>query len=256
MLSSRTRSRLLSARPGNRYWWYQNPNHSYIPAIYETLTDDEWRILEDWFVDTDRNGFFGECNVPAISLLHGLLSGSCIRNIVELGHYCGYSTLLLGFAMRRMGCYRSIFSVDKNKQISHYTQSWIDKAGLQNFVKLVVSDSCSPLLPSAARDYFGAPISLVFIDSSHQYDQTLAELSLWYPQLKQGGLVFLHDTSTFSTQFDETKKGGVKAALNDWSIQNRTKSISLNADARQGMEASDLIYGDPCGLGIIQKPFA
>jgi cephalosporin hydroxylase len=157
--------------------------------------------------------------------------------------------------MKHMGFRRSMFSIDIDKRISDYAQQWVAKAGLQDFVKLDVSDSTTAALPSRARSYFGGPIAMIFIDSSHQYRQTLSELDLWYPSLKPGGLIILHDTADFSVQFDTTGKGGIKSALVEWLTRNRAAAISLNAGAAANIEAFAMTYGDPCGLGIIQKPF-
>ena len=54
---------------------------------------------------------------------------------------------------------------------------------------------------------------MVFIDSSHEYWNTRAELDAWYPALAPGGLIVLHDSSEFAAGFDVTAKGGVRRAL-------------------------------------------
>ena len=116
--------------------------------------------------------------------LQGLISGGGIRNIVQLGHYSGYSTLLLGFMMRHMGFRRSVFSVDIDEELSRYTQTWIVKAGLQDFIRIEVCDSSHSTLPEKAHRYFDGPIAMIFIDSSHEYQQTLLELDVWFPALE------------------------------------------------------------------------
>ncbi len=37
-------------------------------------------------------------------------------------------------------------------------------------------------------------VDILFIDTSHAYAHTLAELQLYAPRVRKGGLVFLHDT--------------------------------------------------------------
>lgn len=39
------------------------------------------------------------------------------------------------------------------------------------------------------------PIDLLFIDSSHTYAGTLAELNLWVKWVRKGGIICMHDTS-------------------------------------------------------------
>ena len=40
------------------------------------------------------------------------------------------------------------------------------------------------------------PIDFLFIDSSHTYEGTRAELDLWVKWVRKGGIICLHDTST------------------------------------------------------------
>ena len=74
---------------------------------------------------------------------------------------------------------------------------------------------------------------------------------LWSP----GGLIVLHDTSSFAAKLDPTKMGGVQSALAEWLTRNKVASLSLNASVAQRMKATAMTYGDPCGLGIVQKSF-
>jgi hypothetical protein len=59
--------------------------------------------MEGWFAHTGRNGRIAEINVPPMALYCGLLSGNGVRRVVQLRHYHGYSALLLGFVLKRMG---------------------------------------------------------------------------------------------------------------------------------------------------------
>lgn len=42
--------------------------------------------------------------------------------------------------------------------------------------------------------YLPDDVDVVFIDTSHHYDQTVAELELYVPKVRPGGVVLLHDT--------------------------------------------------------------
>jgi cephalosporin hydroxylase len=104
------------------------------------------------------------------------------------------------------------------------------------------------------RDYFGGAPELIFLDSSHEYRQTLDEIEAWYPALAPGGLIVLHDTSEFAASFDVTKQGGVRRALREWRDSHpEVEVISLNHNI-PAMETPQMIYQDFCGVGLIQKP--
>jgi len=183
-----------------------------------------------------------------------MLEANLIPNIVELGHYEGFSTLLLGFTMRRLGFKHSIFSVDIDKRASDVTSEWVGRAGLSEYVRIVVDTSESPHLPSMACEYFNDEIATVFIDSSHQYEHTTRELNLWFERLRPFGLMFLHDVSELAAGFDVAGSGGVRRAVTEWAAQNGAAYMLLNQDVAPGHQP--LVYMDGCGFGLIQKPGA
>jgi len=249
-----SRSVKFKQLPHNRYWWHRAPGADYNPIVYDVLDDSEWGIMEAWFQETGQEfESTGEANIPPISLLFGLISGSALCRVVQCGHYVGYSTLLLSFLFRKMGKKNALFSIDIDPAVTEYTARWLHHAGLDEQTALIVADSADPEGPGKARDYFGGqPPQLVFIDSSHQYEHTLKELDLWYGQLPQGGLLVLHDTSRFAAVFDSTGKGGVFRAVSEWCALRGVPSLMLNSFVAGG-SPGDYPYLDGCGLTIIQK---
>ena len=55
---------------------------------------------------------------------------------------------------------------------------------------LLVADDLSP----QAQAWLPAQCDVLFIDTSHTVEQTMAELRLYVPRVKPGGVVLLHDT--------------------------------------------------------------
>lgn len=248
------RSSSWSARDTPRYWWHRLPGMKYVPPIYSDLTEAEWEIIESWYEETDRSGDIGECAVPLISLLHGLVMGNRISRVVQLGTCSGYSALLLGFMLRRMEARGALLTVDINPNLCAFTERWLQRAGLTNCVTVVCGDSRDPEMVTLARKHLRAAPELILLDSSHEYAATLAELELWYPALEIGGLFLLHDTSEFATGFDVTAQGGVRRALAEWRARNpQAETLSLNGASRT-MDLPRPLYKDACGLGIIHKP--
>jgi predicted O-methyltransferase YrrM len=247
------RSIAFSKRISNRYWWYRLDDANYIPPVLSILSEEEWHLLDEWFNETERRFEApGEISIPGISLLSGIIGGNGVSRVVQCGHYVGYSTLLLGFLLRRMNKKHSIFSVDIDPHCTEFTREWVDRAGLNEYVHLHIGDSSDPNLPEQARSYLGGPIQLTFIDSSHQYAHTLKELDLWYEALTRGGILALHDVSAFAQTFDPTSKGGVLAAVAEWAFKKGVFPLLLNSFVNE-IPPSQLVYRDGCGIGIIQK---
>ncbi|MGH8164834.1 MAG: class I SAM-dependent methyltransferase, partial [Rhodanobacteraceae bacterium] len=248
------RSRRWTHDERPRYWWHRLPGMDFVPPVYSDLTNDEWEVVRAWYEETDESGLIGECAVPLISFLHGLVMGNRITRIVQLGTCSGYSSLLLGFMLRRMNAPKGLFTLDINPELCALTQRWLERAGLTSFVKVVEGDSRDPKNLAAAKEHFDAAPEMILLDSSHEYRATLQELDLWYPALAVGGLFLLHDVSEFAAGFDATKEGGVARALAEWRERNpRAETLCLNAESRS-MELPSPLYKDACGLGIIHKP--
>jgi predicted O-methyltransferase YrrM len=248
------RSRRWTNDSGPRYWWHCLEGTDYIPPIYSDLSEAEWTVLREWYQETDKSGLIGECAVPFISFLHGIVMGNRVRRIVQLGTCAGYSALLLGWMLRRMKAPRGLFSLDIDPAMCETARRWIARAGLQDSVRIEERSSLDPIAILAAREYLDGPPELVVLDSSHEFDPTLAELDLWYPALAPGGMFVLHDISSFAAEFDVSKKGGVRRAFAEWrKTHPEVETFSLNGNARS-MDVPRPPYKDACGLGLIHKP--
>jgi predicted O-methyltransferase YrrM len=249
-----SRSRAWNENPQARYWWHRLPGTDYVPAVYSDLSEGEWAVLREWCEETDRSGPIGECAVPLISLLHGLVMGNRANRIAQLGTCAGYSALLLGWMLRRMNARRGLFSLDLDPAMCEISRRWISRAGLKDFVEIAEGSSLDPGSTEAAKEYLGGDPELIILDSSHEYQSTLAELDLWYGALAPGGLLVLHDVSEFAAGFDVTGEGGVRRAFTEWRKKNpKVETFSLNSESRS-MESPRPLYKDACGVGLIHKP--
>jgi predicted O-methyltransferase YrrM len=162
--------------------------------------------------------------------------------------------LLIGFMLRRMTAPHGLFTLDRDPAMCAISRRWLNRAGLDAFVRIAELDSTSAAAPNAAAQYLEGTPHLVIVDSSHEYAATLAELDLWYPVLAPGGVIFLHDTSRFAEDFDVTQKGGVRRAFVEWRTAHpEVEALLLNGESRT-MEGRRPLYKDACGVGLLHKP--
>ena len=77
-------------------------------------------------------------------------------------------------------------------------------------INLLIMDS-----KKACEKFEDESISFLFLDSDHSYEYTLIELKLWWPKIKQEGILCGHDY----------KKGykGVKLAVDNFFTKNKIK---------------------------------
>ncbi len=132
-------------------------------------------------------------------------SGPCL----EVGSYCGKSTLYLGTACRERG--ELLYAVDHHRGSEEHQvgeeyhdselldpesgrldsfrafRSTLARAGLEDTVVPVVAASAQ-----AARHWL-TPLSLVFIDGGHSREAALADYRSWAPLVAPGGFLVIHD---------------------------------------------------------------
>lgn len=131
------------------------------------------------------------------------------RPFVEVGSYCGRSTIWLGAVARQAGTV--VFAVDHHRGSDENQQGWewhdptlvdaevglmdtlprfrrtIFDAGLDDVVVAVVGAS-----PTVAR-WWGQPAALVFIDGGHGLEPARADYVGWAPLVALGGMLAIHD---------------------------------------------------------------
>jgi hypothetical protein len=240
--------------PHSRFWWHHMEGTRYVPSIYAVLTNDEWQLMEEWYTATLEANCVGEINVPAMSVIQGFISGSAVKGVVQLGHYYGYSALLIGFWLRAMGEGGKLVSIDIDPQATAFTQEWLCRAGLSDYVALRLGDSADEQALLDAEATIGRMPELIVLDSSHQYEHTLRELDLWVPRMKAQSIMLLHDTSSFARNWDAGGRGGVQQALDDWLAgRDDVAFLNLNRHVGEPGGTTELAYLDGCGLGILQK---
>ena len=129
--------------------------------------------------------------------------------IVEIGSYCGRSTIWLGAAARELETV--VFAVDHHRGSEENQAGWewhdtslvdpetgrldtlphfrrtIHTAGLDDVVIAVVGES-----PIVAQRWT-TPVGLLFIDGGHGVEPARADYAGWTPHVARGGLLAIHD---------------------------------------------------------------
>lgn len=136
--------------------------------------------------------------------------------LLELGSYCGKSTLYLAAVARERGTV--VIAVDHHRGSEENQPGWewhepdlvdtelgvmdtlpwfrrtLYRAGLEQHVVAVVGDS-----PTVAS-VWNTPCALVFIDGGHGVEPAAADYRLWTPHVAPGGRLVIHDVFTDPAQ--------------------------------------------------------
>ncbi|PDP85272.1 hypothetical protein CQJ94_23525 [Glycomyces fuscus] len=138
--------------------------------------------------------------------------------IVEIGTYCGKSTIFLGAAARATGA--KVLTVDHHRGSEEHQEGWeyhdaslvdeatgrfdtlphfrrtITEAGLDEEVIAVVGRSTD------VAAVWGTPLGMVFIDGGHSEEAAQNDYAGWSPHVSPGGALVIHDV------FPDPEDGG------------------------------------------------
>lgn len=126
--------------------------------------------------------------------------------IIELGVRYGVSTIAWLYALQRKD-HGHLWSVDcsfpvpanPNSTVGLDNVNLLDPQGPLGVVDfwsfLLGYDTWPEILDMLPKE----DVDIVFIDTNHVYEETLVELDLYYPRVRSGGRIFLHDTAIETT---------------------------------------------------------
>ncbi len=131
------------------------------------------------------------------------------RPFLEIGSYCGKSSIWLGAAARESGTV--LYALDHHRGSEENQPGWewhepdlvdaatgridtlphfrrtVYDAGLEGSVVALVGDS-----PTVGR-HWTTPLALLFIDGGHGTEPAHRDFDLWTPHVAPGGLLCIHD---------------------------------------------------------------
>ncbi len=174
--------------------------------------------------DTDVAGFLPD--EEGQQLYAWALDTAMLGPLLEIGSYCGRSTIWLAQAAREK--HSVVFAVDHHRGSeehqpgeSHHDSALVDgsgdvdtlamfrrnirRAGLENTVIPVVTHSTH-----FARSWSGQ-LGMVFIDGGHSLSAALADFRAWAPRVLPGGILAIHDV------FPDPAEGG-QAPFTIWRL--------------------------------------
>ena len=164
-------------------------------------------LLEELPVDpADIKGFLSPAEGEALAACAASLAGA--SPALEVGSYCGRSTVYLGAGCRASG--RALLALDHHRGSEEHQPGelfhdpeLVDETGafstLADFRRTIrdagLDDTILPVLATSAqfsRVWSGA-LALVFIDGGHSLDAALEDYRAWAPRIERGGVLAIHD---------------------------------------------------------------
>lgn len=166
-----------------------------ISAVKGFLADDEAQALYDMALEASANG-----------------------PVLEIGSYCGKSTIYLGLAAKQNNSV--VYALDHHRgseehqlgEEYHDSDLYDSQVGLMDTFKEFrknmrasdLDDTVVPVVSSSAvaAKHWQTPLSMVFIDGGHSFEAALTDYQSWASWVKPGGILAIHDIF-----FSETEGG-------------------------------------------------
>ena len=170
--------------------------------------------------DIEKLGIKGFLDAEEGKALYGLALGASTKGpVLEIGGYCGKSTVYLGLACRKNN--GILFSIDHHRGSEEQQpgqeyfdpglfdeaegrvntlrlfRKAVEEAGLEDTVIPVVAHS------TVVARMWATPLSLVFIDGGHSYSTVFSDYSSWMHHVMPGGYLLIHDI------FTDVRDGGL-----------------------------------------------
>lgn len=129
--------------------------------------------------------------------------------ILEIGSYCGKSTVYLGTACKKNGA--TLFALDHHRGSEEHQvgEEYHDpdlfddeleivdtfKAFRTNIRNANLEDTVIPIVASSevAGRQWNTPLAMVFIDGGHSMEAALTDYRSWSHHIIQGGILAIHD---------------------------------------------------------------
>jgi predicted O-methyltransferase YrrM len=146
------------------------------------------------------------------------LCGAALGPCLEVGSYCGKSTVYLGAACRTVG--QQLFAIDHHRgseehqlgEEYHDPELYDASAGRvdtlpvfrRTLYRAGLEDTVIPIVAGTllAGRHWHTPLGMVFIDGGHSEAAALADYRTWSTHLLAGGILAIHDI------FEDPAAGG------------------------------------------------
>ena len=112
------------------------------------------------------------------------------RAVVELGCYVGWTSAHLALGIKASAAGGRLLCVDSDPRFLEAARRNLQQRGLGSNVEFIQGYSTEANVLGALPEH----IDLLFIDTTHQYDDTHHELAVYRQRLAPGGIIALHDS--------------------------------------------------------------
>lgn len=153
-----------------------------------------------------------------LDVLAGLVVASRARRILQFGTFLGGSAIVLADLAAQNGEGAQLVSIDPDPNMNACAREYVTRAGLGGMFETADAHSLDPALLKRLAE---AEWDVIYLDTTHQYQQTREEIAAIAPLCGPATLFLFHDASAFAAEtLDTGRQGGVRRAIREYCLQH------------------------------------
>lgn len=196
-----------------------------------------------FFTENEIKGFLDE--EEGLALYHYALKVKALGACLEIGSYCGKSSVYLGKACQETG--NTLFAVDHHRGSEehqpgeeYHDADLYDSANqvinsfphFQRTIKLANLEDCIVPLVSSSQTLvknWSMNLGLVFIDGGHSDEQAMHDCTEWQGKVSPDGFLAIHDIFETPEEGGQAPWQAMKKVLESgaWVLQEKIKSLVI-----------------------------
>ena len=166
--------------------------------------------MDPWLRNAARRAIGFMPDAEGMALYEAALEAATLGPVLEIGSYCGKSTIYLAAGVREAEADSVVFSIDHHRGSEEHQpgeeyhdprfvdadgrvdtlsafRTTIEQAGVADVVVGIVGAS------EQVAKHWSTPLGMVFVDGGHSSDAARSDLDSWSPRIVAGGLLAIHD---------------------------------------------------------------
>jgi len=152
--------------------------------------------IQGWLEDEEADLLIASAGRALSSLPPGSV-------IVEVGSFCGRSTVVLGSVVQSLGAQTLVYAVDPHDGVVGALDSGTQSLGptLDIFRRNIAEHGLTPVVETLAKRSFEVtwerPVAFLFIDGLHDYGNVSRDFHHFEPWVVPGGYIAFHDYADY-----------------------------------------------------------
>lgn len=182
----------------------------------------QMREIEGWFFEEEAD--------LLIAAVADALTLTPPHALVEVGSYCGRTTVVLGAVVKALGVNAHVFAIDPHEGEVGAADADLKQTGStlsrfeENIARSRLADVVTLLRQRSYETAWSNPISFLLVDGLHDYVNVSRDFRHFEPWLRDGAIIAFHD---YSSNFP-----GVIAFVDELIASGRYESLGLVSSLR------------------------